>query len=173
MPSPSDDPRAKAPPHREKPIPRAALFAAGALVVLSFAAAIAGRFADVGALRAPEPDPVAERVLRFEVRADNAVAIYVGADAAAPATVLPPERNGFVRGVLRGLDHERRLSGVAPDAPYRLVRSSDGRLTLIDPSNDRRIELFGFGDANYAAFDELMAVEASGARRQLAEREPE
>lgn len=63
---------------------------------------------------------------------------------------------GFVRGVLRPLDHERKRYGVAPDAPYRLMRDREGRLTLRDEGSNLEIEIAAFGVTSYKLFASLL-----------------
>jgi putative photosynthetic complex assembly protein len=66
--------------------------------------------------------------------------------------VLPAGNAGFVRGVLRALTRNRRGGHTDKDAPVRLARLADGRLTLKDLATERVIELNSFGPTNVAAF---------------------
>jgi len=63
---------------------------------------------------------------------------------------------GFVRGVLRPLDHERKRHGVSLDAPYRVVRESGGRLTLRDEAANVEIDVAAFGPTSYELFSSLL-----------------
>lgn len=63
---------------------------------------------------------------------------------------------GFVRGVLRPLDHERRRHGVAADRPYEVVRESGGRLTLRDEAAKVEIDVAAFGPTSYQLFASLL-----------------
>ncbi len=63
---------------------------------------------------------------------------------------------GFVRGVLRPLDHERKRHGVARDAPYEVVRESGGRLTLRDEAANVEIDVAAFGPTSYQLFSSLL-----------------
>jgi len=69
---------------------------------------------------------------------------------------LDPTQGGFIAGVSRALARVRGNHGVAIDAPVRVVRFEDGRLTLIDDATGWRAELFGFGHDNAAAFARLL-----------------
>lgn len=62
---------------------------------------------------------------------------------------------GFLRSTLRALVRERRREGIGPQAPLQLIGRSDGRLTLVDPSTQQRIDLEAFGPTNAAVFASL------------------
>ena len=137
--------------------PRPPLYGAAALIVLSLAAAAFGR------LTGPQgmPDPakvVVSRDLRFEDRADGAVAVYLAGDT-RPLDIVSPGTNGFLRATLRGLARARRQDFAGADIPFQLTEWSDGRLTLVDPSTGRRVELAAFGITNEQAFARLLTME--------------
>jgi putative photosynthetic complex assembly protein len=68
--------------------------------------------------------------------------------------------------VLRGMARERRSRGVDSTPPFRLVRWSDGRLSLEDPSTQREIALEAFGPTNSGAFADLFTrAEAASSGR--------
>ena len=68
-----------------------------------------------------------------------------------------------MRGTLRGLVRERRLSGLGGQSPFVLTHWSDGSLSLDDPATGRRISLEAFGETNAGAFAQLFR--ASGGVR--------
>jgi putative photosynthetic complex assembly protein len=63
---------------------------------------------------------------------------------------------GFLRGALRALSRERRARGLGSEQPFQLVARPDGRLTLIDPVTDQRIDLESFGPTNAGKFASLL-----------------
>ncbi len=134
--------------------PRAALVAAGGIIGLSLLAAIAGRItgpvATVGL--AAEVD---SRGLRFEDRADGGVGIY-DPGTNSLVEIAAPGTNGFLRATLRGLARERHAVGAGQEAPFRLTRWSDGRLTLDDPATGRHVEMVAFGETNAEVFAKLL-----------------
>jgi putative photosynthetic complex assembly protein len=136
-------------------LPRKALYALMALVVFSLVAVSLARLAGVSPRQAPVSAVSATIDLRFADRADGAVVVTDARDGSEVA-VLPPESNGFVRGVLRSLVRERRASGLGEDAAFSLARHADGRLTLVDPDTGRVIELNSFGPSNEGAFAVLL-----------------
>ncbi|WP_156255273.1 photosynthetic complex assembly protein PuhC [Sandarakinorhabdus oryzae] len=149
--------------------PKSALYAAGALILVSIATVGSIR---LGLLPAPETapesrmrrhvQPTVTRDFRFEDRADGALLVT---DVAANKLVFifPPGSNtGFIRGVMRGLMRERRLHEVARTGPVTVAQWADGALTLTDQSTGRIIELGSFGHTNRAAFAQLLVPYAPG-----------
>jgi putative photosynthetic complex assembly protein len=65
---------------------------------------------------------------------------------------------GFLRSTLRALVRERKRQSIGPDAPMQLLGRADGRLTLIDPSTQQRIDLEAFGPSNAAVFAGLQTA---------------
>jgi putative photosynthetic complex assembly protein len=70
--------------------------------------------------------------------------------------VVPPQTNGFLRGVLRGLARARRNEHVGEEPPFTLTRWADGQMTLADPTTGQRISLEVFGPTNAHAFAQLL-----------------
>lgn len=140
-------------------IPRAPLLGIFALVAFALVATLGSRLSGVGTLYSPEPTPVESRTLHFKDRQDGAVVVLDagdGADAGQPVAVLAPGTNGFIRGTLRGLARERRMNSIGTEPPFVLTRSSDGRVTLQDPSTGQQIDLDAFGPTNAGAFAKLL-----------------
>ena len=137
---------------RSPVFPRLPLFGIFAIVALAVAGAAVGAATDAGR---PEPSGqvVAASDLRFEDRSDGAV-LAVATDGHT-VEVFEGEQ-GFLRGVLRGFARSRHLGGLSPDAPFRLARWSDGRLTLDDPADGRHVELLAFGPTNAGVFAKLL-----------------
>lgn len=105
----------------------------------------------------PPVDAVPLRVLdiRFEEEDDSTIRVVSPGEGTVLRT-LPPGEGGFMRGVLRPLRRERMRLEVPDDAPFRLVRWSDGRLTLADPGADLVLEIAAFGATSVAAFASLV-----------------
>jgi len=109
-----------------------------------------------GSHPAPEPAPLAQRDLLFADRADGAILVTQAGDS-EPFEVVVGQA-GFLRGTLRALARERRLDKLGADAPFRLSAWPDGRLTLDDTANGRRIELEAFGSDNAAVYARLLTA---------------
>lgn len=130
-------------------IPRPVLLGAGLMMLATFiAAALSARLQPE---RAAFEGPTTQlRELRFADRADGAVSVL---DAASGRTIetLHGEQ-GFLRGVLRGLAQERLRRGLGSERAFLLLVGGDGRLALVDPATNRRIDLESFGRDQAALF---------------------
>lgn len=153
-------------PFEGQAFPKGPLLAAAALIGATILLAATARFADVGTTRAAAAPRVAAYQLSFSDRADGAVIVELapGADSSTPRRIgeLAPGTNGFARGVLRTLAHERLRAGLGPERPFELTRYADGRLTLSDPATGQRVELEVFGATNAGVFASLwLAADAT------------
>ncbi|MBL9024793.1 MAG: hypothetical protein JNL21_21535 [Myxococcales bacterium] len=129
-------------------VPKPALWGAAALIVLSIALAANAR------RDRPQTGADVEAVgawIAFEDRPDGSVAVF-DAERGREIGVLPVGQQGFVRGVMRGMFRERKLSAMDRDARFRLARTRDGRLVLDDPDSGRHVDLDSFGPTNSRAF---------------------
>ena len=140
------------------PIPRWAAIAVLALLL----AMLLGLGAMRGTGSGPAPDDptaIATRALRFEDGPGGAVAVI---DHAGGETIaMMSGEQGFLRGVLRSLVRERKRTGTDLRQPFELLRHSEGRLTLRDPSTGQRIALESFGPDNLAVFERWAPAAAS------------
>lgn len=135
--------------------PRAPLFGAFALVILSLVLTSVGRFTGLGTAEVGQANPVEMRSLRFEDRNDGSVAV-LDASNGTVIEMLAPGTNGFVRGLMRGLARERKMDGIGAEPPFELVRFDDGRLSLIDTATGRQIELVSFGQTQVEVFAKML-----------------
>lgn len=143
--------------HDERPvISRAALTGAALLIAITVAGSAWSRY--TGAYKDEQPGVAAIEVrdLRFEDRADGAIVVY---EHGEQVDVLDAGDGGFVRGVLRALARHRKVDAeLGSEQPFRLVHWADGRLTLIDPATDSRVEINAFGTDNLQAFARLLTT---------------
>ena len=135
-------------------IPRKALLAGGLVLAAIVGAIGTARLAGVD-IAEPDAVTVVERTLRFVDRPDGGIAV-VDARSGRTLDVMQGEQ-GFLRGTLRGMARERRRSGLDDSTPLSLLARADGRLTLVDPSTGRRIDLESFGPTNAAVFARWIA----------------
>ncbi|MCX8100637.1 MAG: photosynthetic complex assembly protein PuhC [Geminicoccaceae bacterium] len=142
---------------RDNSVPRRPLIAAGLLVGFSLVVATTAKLTGIGRVSLPEAEVVAIRELRFLDRPDGSVMVVDPAEDAV-VDVLPAGTNGFLRGVLRGLARDRKLAGLDDGPPFRLIRWTDGRLSLDDPATGRRVDLGAFGQGNAQAFARLVTI---------------
>lgn len=142
-----------------EPFPRGALIGAGLVVGLSLAVTAAARISQVLNPHTPAPisaTPAARTVdLRFFDQPDGSVSVR-NADNGSSVAQLAPGTNGFIRGVMRGLAHDRLRRGIGPQPPFVLQQWSGGRLALTDQATGRVIDLDAFGITNKEAFVALL-----------------
>jgi putative photosynthetic complex assembly protein len=139
--------------------PRPLLMAAAAVAILAIALAAGARLTGAGHIPPPAGVVAEQRDLRFEDASDGSVLVRAVGDGGTvrDVAVLRPGQLMFVRSTLRALVRERRLGGrVDQDAPFRVTRYRDGRLTLDDPATAQHLELAAYGPANAAAFGQLL-----------------
>jgi putative photosynthetic complex assembly protein len=140
--------------------PRGALLGAAALMMLAIVAAGTARLTGFGVSSVPYGVPLQSRDLRFADRSDGAVVIRE-ADTGRVIDVASPGTNGFLRSTMRGLARDRKRQDLGAEAPFRLTRWADGRLSLQDEATGRSIDLGAFGPTNAAVFAHLMTGSAT------------
>ena len=137
-------------------IPRIILRAVGLLVVGTTAAVAYARWTGMPpAARPPVQAEAASAELIIVGDGMSAVTV-IEAGTGRVVAVLSGESAGFIAGVQRALSRTRMLQDVPEDAPVRVVRWADGRMSLIDPATGWRVEVHGFGRDNEEAFARLL-----------------
>lgn len=136
---------------------RLPLLAMAALVLVCLVGVAAVRLSGLSAQQQADSAALSIRQLRFEDRDDGGINVLEAGSGTLLAAVAPGT-NGFLRSTMRGLVRERKRQGYGPDLPFELVAHVDGRLTLIDPGTQRRIDLESFGPTNSAVFAQLLPV---------------
>jgi putative photosynthetic complex assembly protein len=137
--------------------PRIALVVAGVVIALTLGGVGIARWSGFDG-RQQDAQATAERALHFKDQADGGIAIV---DARSGATIDTVQgEQGFLRGTLRAVVRERKLRGLAVDAPLQLIARADGRLTLSDPVTGSRIDLESFGPTNAAVFARWLTLTA-------------
>ena len=105
------------------------------------------------------PDPVRtdarEMEIRFVRESEDRIRIEDAGDGRTLRSVTAAD-GGFLWGILRPLDRERARFDAPLDEPYRLVRSTDGRIVLEDLSTDLEVDLAAFGPTSAGLFDALL-----------------
>jgi putative photosynthetic complex assembly protein len=144
-------------------LPRGALLLAGTLVGFAFLLTATVRIAGLPPAASPvllrqaeHVAPVRTRTLRFIDEADRGVRIEDVGTGRTAGTIVPGQKTGFIRGVMRGLARERRMHGIGGGPPFKLTQWQDGELSLTDTATGRSIELNAFGSTNRAAFAALL-----------------
>lgn len=147
-----------------EPFPRGALIAASSLIVISLVATAAVRLTRLNApspqASTTQPMPYDSVDLRFIDEADGSVSVRDSHTNRLVASVKPGV-GGFVRGVMRGLAHDRQRRGISAEPPFRLSEWKGGRLSLEDTATGRVIDLEAFGSTNRDAFLQLLHTQAA------------
>lgn len=110
--------------------------------------------------RRPSPTEglqVAEQLeVRFIDLSDGAVAVERVSDGRRISELAVGE-GGFVRATLRSLVRERPRDGSPQERlqPFRLQRTAQGQLWLVDPASGRSLDLKAYGETNRKAFADL------------------
>lgn len=100
------------------------------------------------------PSPITKKVLKFEDHQDGSV-LVIDAKSNEIIDVIRGEA-GFIRGVLRTVTRERKIRGIGDHEPVELSAYNDGRIILLDPLTNTRIELRSFGAGNAQDFRSIL-----------------
>ncbi len=138
---------------RTNVVPRPVLWAIAAAVLAALLGTAAVRLSGVD-IREPDAPTSAKRALRFDDGSDGSV-IVIDATSGQRVAQLSGEQ-GFLRSTLRAMARERKRVGAGAEPAFDLVLRSDGRLTLIDPVTQQRIDLESFGPTNAGVFARLL-----------------
>jgi putative photosynthetic complex assembly protein len=145
---------ATAPPLRHDKVPLP-LLGAGAMVLASLLAAGGSRLMHLSTVQIPDAATVASVHLQFSDSPDGSIRVEDVSDGHVIA-IVPPGQQNFLRSTVRGLARERKRESQGPEIPFELRQQADGRITLLDPATNRRIDLESFGPTNAATFAALL-----------------
>ena len=126
----------------------------GTLVVASIALTAGVRWSGVS-IHEPDAPALVTRSLLFTDRSDGGIDVIDANTHVLVETVVG--QAGFIRGTLRGLARERRREGIGESIPFELIERTDGRLTLVDPTTRRHVDLESFGPTNMGDFARLLS----------------
>ncbi|MEO1104460.1 MAG: photosynthetic complex assembly protein PuhC [Pseudomonadota bacterium] len=139
-------------------IPKNTLQMVGAWVGLSvIVVVVAVLMDDSKPLPAVPDEPRQVALITVDDTADGGIVI----SSDAGETVLPPDANGFVRGVLRALARQRHVHQLGPEHAFVLSEDEAGRFAIADPMTGTRIDLRAFGRDNTVAFAALLPTLAT------------
>jgi putative photosynthetic complex assembly protein len=126
----------------------------GTAIASAFVLVALGPNAVGGRTPPPSAPLVAERMLTFTDMPDHGVAVM---DHGTVIATFEGEQ-GFLRGILRGLNRGRKMNDIPPTAPFRLSAYADGRLVLRDPSTGTNLEMNAYGATNEGEFANLLPI---------------
>ena len=139
-------------------VPTVPLVGAAVVVALVFTLAIRARMSGAGASREPLSVPVDQRAIRFVPEGDGSLAVY-DATSGQVSIRLAAGTNGFIFGMLRGIEYRRNVAHTDPSTPLALTRWRDGRITLDDPATGMHVVANSFGSTQLASFEQLFTPE--------------
>ena len=129
--------------------PKLPALAAAGMVVAALVAVSAAKIAGYSPVQSLGTSDVAQsRLLRFESDAQGVAVI----DATTGAVITHTSAEGFIPGVLRGLNRMRQTESAKPTDAYRLERLSNGQLLLVDTASGVSLDLAAYGRDNAASF---------------------
>ena len=137
--------------HHGDIIPKQFLIGAGALMLFTVVVTGVSVGFDVGRFKAETGFVTQDRLLVFEDLADGGIAVR-DPDGAEPVYIYNADDGGFVRTAMRALAHDRRMHRIGPEAPFRLIKTAEGRLIIEDPSTGSKIGAEAFGADNEQSF---------------------
>ena len=140
------------PERKQVRFPRLPLFTAVALIGFVLALTLFGRLTDIGTVRVPLGEPVAVRDITILSSTNHAAIV----DTRSRQTIAEVNHEGFVFGVIRGLERTRMTRSISADQPYRLIKWQNGWISLSDTVTGERIYLNAFGPDNAADFEQFL-----------------
>lgn len=147
-------------PHEGRPFPKGVLYAAAGMIGVTIALVIAAQTTGFGRVENPEGEAVRSVKVRFEERPDGSMVALRGTSNRVMA-VFESTTKGFVWGVVRGMDRQRKLEEVDSDAPYTVTYWDNGQLSLSDDLTGRIVYLNAFGPTNLKNFARVLGSAGS------------
>ena len=148
-----------------EPFPALPLAGAAILIAVTIASVAFWRATSQPASSEHSDAFVASVSLRFEDRADGAVAVY-DANTGGLIENLPAGSNNFLRASLRGLVRSRNAQEPGDRSAFELQRLANGQLLLLDPVTGQSIDLWAFGETNARAFEKFLTTDLTGLQPQ-------
>lgn len=142
-------------------IPKVALWAMFALVMIVLLAVMVARILDMPVVATPPASPIKAEVPMY-IYGDKSGAVRVLDENGAVLADMTGEQGGFISGVARVIERERQRAGVPTDAPVHIIWRENNRLSLFDPQTGWQADLMGFGADNSRAFANLVAKAMKG-----------
>lgn len=137
------------------PITKLPLAFAFGIAALSFIVVAGARLSGFTPHQAvAEAEIVESRLLRFEATPTGEIVVV---DAETGKVIANAGREGFIPGVLRGLNRMRRTAEADLSHAWRLDSLGNGQLMLTDTATGLSLDLNAYGRANARVFTEYLA----------------
>lgn len=106
-------------------------------------------------------EPAIERSISFKTEAAGGFSV-LDADTSEKIHSFGLGEGAFIRSSIRSMSLNRTSKRVQQNLPYRLVRTAEGKLSLIDPQTSHFIKLNAFGAVATTSFSQLLPDAAAG-----------
>lgn len=93
------------------------------------------------------------RLIRFDTATAGAITVR---DATTGTTIATTGQEGFIPGVLRGLNRLRRTGSIDISTAYRLDKLDNGQLLLTDTATGVTLDLNAYGQDNAKIFNAFL-----------------
>ena len=135
-------------------IPRPVLIGAALLIGFTITASFVSLKSGVGRVALEGARPYQTLQLAFDDKANGGVDVR-DAERGDVLYVVQPGQGGFIRATMRTLAQARLRDDIGRATPFKLIRWSDGAMTLEDPTTGRSVGLDAFGPDNSGVFAQL------------------
>ena len=137
------------------PSHRLPLMAALAVVVFALVVTLGAQFSGQGKVSRTIGQVDQERLLQFR---DGDAGTVIVSDAVTNKIIARFGRGegAFIRQSMRALSHNRSQLAAEKGQPYRLVRTAQGKLSIVDPVTGKFIKLNAFGRVAMEGFSHLL-----------------
>ena len=147
------DTTSPSPPMPRQILPKHIALVLGLVMLLTLTLVAVVRYSGVDIRYADSPSQQV-RLLHFSDLDNGDIGVVKAQDGSELARFSGEQ--GFVRGALRAMARERKRRDIGPQQPFELHARTDGRLTLIDPATQMRLDLESFGPTNAGLFAQLL-----------------
>ncbi|MEM6680656.1 MAG: photosynthetic complex assembly protein PuhC [Pseudomonadota bacterium] len=126
-----------------------------AVMVLCVLLVVASVLTGTGKVRGSIGIPVVERSITFHSDAQGGFRV-VDADTSQDIKRFAKGEGAFIRSSIRSMSLNRRAHRIQHDLPYRLAKTEQGRLSLIDPETGQFITVNAFGPVAARSYASLL-----------------
>ena len=147
------DTTSPSPPMPRQILPKHIALVLGLVMLATLILVAVVRYSGVDIRHADSPSQQV-RLLRFADMDNGDIGVVNAQDGSELARFSGEQ--GFMRGALRAMARERKRRDIGPMVPFELHARTDGRLTLIDPATQMRLDLESFGPTNAGLFAQLL-----------------
>ena len=147
------DTTSPSPPMPRQILPKHLALVLGLVMLATLSLVAVVRYSGVDIRYADSPSQQV-RLLRFADMDNGDIGVINAQDGSELARFSGEQ--GFMRGALRAMARERKRRDIGPMVPFELHARTDGRLTLIDPATQMRLDLESFGPTNAGLFAQLL-----------------